>query len=380
MTVALITGITGQDGSYLAERLIAEGVEVHGLVLAGELPAGSSEGGSAAQSPAITYHVGDLGDPASIAAVVAEVQPDEIYNLGGISSVAFSWEHPTLTGQVSGLGAVAIMEAALRLQTDSGSQVRVLQTSSAEIFGSPATTPQTEETAINPVNPYGAAKAYAHLSARVFRGQGLGVSTVILYNHESSRRPETFVTRKITAAVARIARHLAEGCVACESGAAADSSAGGPGAENQAQPIGDAGIWKPSNMRRPGTVNQAGPGCDEGILRLGNLEARRDWGWAPDYVEAMILANRAPVADDYIVATGASHSIAEFAAGAFARVGITDWQRYVVVDQDLVRPVDAALQVGDAAKARTQLGWQPTVTFADLVNRMVDHDVAALAN
>ncbi|MCL1801323.1 MAG: GDP-mannose 4,6-dehydratase, partial [Promicromonosporaceae bacterium] len=236
----------------------------------------------------------------------------------------FSWEHPTLVGQVCGLGAIAIMEAALNLQSASGKPVKVIQASSAEIFGNPEQIPQTETTPIRPVNPYGTAKAYAHLSASVFRSRGLPVSTVILYNHESPRRPETFVTRKITAQVARIAR--------------------------------DGG----------------------GTLSLGNLESRRDWGWAPDYVDAMLLIAAQPEADDYVIATGKAHSVGEFAAAAFAQVGIENWRDYVIVDPNLVRPAEAALQVGDATKARVRLGWRPTVGFAELVGRMVDNDVALL--
>ena len=314
MTTAFITGIAGQDGYYLTQRLLVEGADVHGLVLDASSP-------EVDQVPAgVTLHQGDLGDCASMTSLIAAVAPDEIYNLGGISSVAYSWEHPAATGQVSGVGAVGIYEAARTLQDASGRQVRVLQASSAEIFGIPDRTPQTEHTTIAPVTPYGTAKAYAHLTAKAMRHQGLDVSTVILYNHESPRRPETFVTRKITAAAARIAR---------------DGS---------------------------------------GSIAMGNLDARRDWGWAPDYVDAMIRAIRHQQADDYVIATGRAHSVEDFVAAAFARAGIDDWQAHVTIDPRFVRPVDAAQQVGDFSHAHQQLGWQPTVSFEELVGRMVDHD------
>ena len=315
MTVALITGVTGQDGSYLAERLVADDVEVHGLVL--------DERELAAVAPGITTYLGDLGDPERIAAVINAVAPDEIYNLGGISSVAFSWEQPVLTGQVSGLGAVGVFDAAWRLQESTGCQVRVVQASSAEIFGIPDRTPQDEATSIRPVNPYGAAKAFAHLSAANYRARGLHVATCVLYNHESPRRPESFVTRKITAGAARIAN-------------------------------------------------------SGGVLAMGNLDARRDWGWAPDYVDALVRAMRHETADDFVIATGVTHSVAEFVAVAFARVGIDDWQAHIEIDPRFVRPLEAATQVGDPSKAEHMLGWRRVVEFDELVGRMVDHDVALL--
>lgn len=320
MAAAFVTGIGGQDGSILAERLVGEGVEVHGLV---RVPEELDE--VRAVLPAeVALHVGDLADPRTLTGLVREIGPDEVYNLGGISSVAFSWEHPALTGAVSGVGAVAVLEAAFAAQESSGRGVRVVQASSSEMFGEPDRVPQDESTAIRPLSPYGAAKAYAHLMAGVYRGRGLHVASCILYNHESPRRPTTFVTRKITQAAARIA---AEG---------------------------------------------------EGVLALGNLDARRDWGWAPDYVEAMVRAARHDVAGDYVIATGRTHSVAQFAAAAFARAGIEDWERHVVVDPRFVRPADATEMVGDPGRARSELGWMPTVPFEEVVGRMVDHDVALL--
>jgi GDPmannose 4,6-dehydratase len=316
VTTALITGVAGQDGTYLAERLTAAGVTVHGLVL------NAAEAATARRyAPGVVCHEGDLSDPDAIAGLVAAVAPDEIYNLGGISSVAFSWQEPVLTGRVSGLGAAGVFEAARRAQDALGRPVRVVQASSAEIFGLPEASPQDEATAIRPVTPYGAAKAYAHLMAAAYRRRGVFVATCIFYNHESPRRPETFVTRKITAAAARIARTGA------------------------------------------------------GTLTLGNLAARRDWGWAPDYVDALVRAVRHERADDFVVATGRTHSVEDFAAAAVAAAGVADWQRHVVVDPALFRPADPGEQAGDAAKARRELGWAPSVTFEELVARMVAADL-----
>lgn len=320
MTTVFVTGVSGQDGRLLARRLVDEGHEVHGLVR-------SSDGTAAVRDvlpPEVVLHLGDLEDAHALERLLGEIAPAEVYNLGGISSVAYSWAEPVLTGAVTGLGAVAVLEAAYRVQDRHGARVRVLQASSAEIFGTPDRTPQDESTLVRPTSPYGAAKAYAHHMAGVYRSRGLGVSACILYNHESPLRPTSFVTRKITAAVARIGR--------------------------------DGG----------------------GTLTLGNLDVRRDWGWAADYVDALVRAQRHPVADDFVVATGVTHSVAEFAAAAFAHVGITDWREHVVVDPQLVRPADAAEIVGDASKARRVLGWEPTVTFEEVVGRMVEHDVALL--
>jgi GDPmannose 4,6-dehydratase len=311
MTVALVTGATGQDGSYLVERLLADGLEVHGLVrsedLAGHVPDG------------LVVHELDLDtDPAVLGDLVARVGPDELYNLGGVSSVAHSWQDPLLTTRVNGVAALTLMDAARRLQERRGREVRVLQPSSAEIFGEPATSPQHEGTAIRPVSPYGASKAFAHHVAGVERSRGLFTATVILYNHESPRRPTTFVTRKITSTVAAIAAGRA------------------------------------------------------GRLVLGNLDARRDWGWAPDYVDAMVRALRHDVPGDYVVATGVAHSVRDFVAAAFEHAGVADWEPLVEVHPDFIRPADPSLLVGDATLARDRLGWSPTVGFADLVGRMVD--------
>ena len=321
MSGALITGITGQDGSYLGGRLVGEGLPVHGMVRPGDDAASWVR----RSHPEIVLHEVDLADDEGVQRLVVGLAPDEIYNLAGISSVAQSWSEPVLTGTLSGTAVASLLAAAWRVQEESGRLVRVVQASSAEIFGWPLTSPQDEATPIHPVSPYGAAKAFGHHLVDVYRGRGLHASACILYNHESPRRPPTFVTRKITREVARIAR-------------------------------GDATT-----------------------LTLGNLDVRRDWGWAPDYVDAMIRAVRHERADDFVVATGVSNSVSDFVRIAFARVGIQDWQDHVELDARFARPVDAPELVGDASKARRELAWQPTVPFEEIVHRMVDHDVAALA-
>ena len=294
---AFITGIGGQDGTYLAERLVGDGLEVHALVLAAE--------GHPAHCPSeVVLHTGDLGDVEATRRLLLEVAPREVYNLAAISSVAQSWEEPDRTAHVNGHAAVALMESARRV-----GDVRLVQASSAEIFGEPTEAPQTESTPVRPVNPYGAAKAFAHLSAGVYRQRGQLVSSAILYNHESPRRHERFVTRKITSTVAAIAR-------------------------------GDA---------------------DE--LVLGNLDARRDWGWAPDYVDAMVRAARADEPGDYVVATGRAHSVRELVAAAFAAADVSDWEPLVRQDERFFRPADPTELVGDATRAREVLGWAPTVAF-----------------
>ncbi len=309
MTRALITGIGGQDGSYLAERLLADDTEVHALVLRDDAQPPHCP-------PEVILHVGDLADIDATRRLVLDLAPDEVYNLAAISSVARSWDEPDLVSRVNGLAAVALMESARQ----AGDHVRVIQASSAEIFGEPDHSPQTEQTPVRPLNPYGAAKAYAHLSVAVHRHRGLHASSLVLYNHESPRRPDRFVTRKITARVAAIAQGRASELV------------------------------------------------------LGNLDARRDWGWAPDYVDAMVRAAAAEEPSDYVIATGEGHSVRDFVAAAFARAGVEDWEPLVEVDPAFVRPADATDLVGDAHRARSVLGWSPTATFEELVGRMVDAD------
>ena len=317
---ALITGITGQDGWYLAERLVADGYAVHGLVHDGDPHVAAVR----ERFPEVSLHVGDLQDSGSLAAAVAAADPDEIYNLAGISSVAFSWEQPVLTADITALGAARLLDEARLLQErrgpSDGRAVRFVQASSAEIFGA-ASGFQDESTPLAPTSPYGAAKAYAHQLCGLYRSVGVFAVSMVLFNHESPRRPPTFVTRKITQTVARIAQGL------------------------------------------------------ESELVLGNLDARRDWGWAPDYVDAMVRAARADRADDYVIATGEAHSVRDFALAAFERVGIPDGESRIRVDPALVRPGDPPVLVGDASRARAVLGWKPTVTFAELVGRMVEADL-----
>ena len=318
MAVVFVTGVSGQDGGYLVEQLLAAGDEVHGLVREQDRPAPDARGPHLDDAH---LHVADLTDTAALTALIKDIDPDEIYNLAGMSSVARSWAEPVATGEVSGLAAAAVLQAAWELSEQRGRSVRVVQAASAEIFGNPEVSPQTEAAPIAPVTPYGAAKAYAHHMVGVYRGRGLHAVSAILYNHESPRRPTTFVTRKITRTAALIAR-------------------------------GEA---------------------DE--LALGNLDARRDWGWAPDYVDAMVRAARFETPGDYVVATGVGHSVAEFVQAAFARAGIADWERYVRVDPAFVRPVDAVELTGDSSKARQVLGWKPTKAFPDIVAAMVDADL-----
>lgn len=313
MTRAFITGISGQDGSYLAEQLLHEGVEVHALAHPDE---------AQPQLRDIALHPGDLANVDEVRALVLDLAPDEIYNLAGLSSVARSWQEPDLTARVNALGAAGLMESARLCQETRGVPVRLVQASSAEIFGEPERSPQDESTPIRPVNPYGASKAYAHLMVDVLRSRGLHAVSAILYNHESPRRPPQFVTRKITSTVAAIAQGRAE------------------------------------------------------RLALGNLDARRDWGWAPDYVDALVRAARAEEPRDYVIATGVAHSVREFVAAAFSRCGIDDWEPYVTVDPAFVRPADPTELTGDASLAHAELGWSPTVGFDEIVGRMVEADLA----
>jgi len=314
MTRALITGVTGQDGSYLAELLLSRGYEVHGVTrAAGEVVPGG-----------VIAHELDLSTDSAIGGLIADLQPREIYNLAALSSVYQSWQNPALTARLNG-AVVAEMLAAVKKIHDQGNvDIRFVQASSAEIFGAPTVSPQDETTPVRPTSPYGAAKAYAHGLVGAYRTAGVAASSVVLYNHESPRRPEAFVTRKITAAAARISLGLQD------------------------------------------------------TLELGNMDARRDWGWAPDYVDALVRTAQHPNADDFVVATGVSHSVRDFVATAFERVGVDDWPDRVSVADSLLRTGDAALQRGDASKAQQILGWTPTVEFDEIVAAMVDHDLALL--
>jgi GDPmannose 4,6-dehydratase len=315
---ALITGVSGQDGGYLCERLVADGAEVHGVDRAG------IDTDDHPWLDGVTLHKGDITDTAATARLIDQIEPDEVYNLAAVSSVALSWSQPVLTTRVNSLAVAGLLEAVYQLGERTGRPVRFVQASSAEIFGVACQVPQNEQTPITPANPYGAAKAFAHHLVGMYRLRGLHASTVICYGHESVRRPPTFVTRKITSTVAAIAAGRADELV------------------------------------------------------LGSLDARRDWGWAPEYVEAMVLAARHHDPGDYVLATGRAHAVAEFVEAAFTRVGISDWQRYVRSDPAFVRPADPGLQVGDATRARDVLGWTPRVVFPEVAHLMVDADLAAL--
>lgn len=306
--------MTGQDGSYLAEALVARGDEVHGTVQRLDEHA---VGG-------VAVHQVDLAEP-GVGELISQLRPDVVVNLAAISSVFGSWQQPELTARVNAL-TVAEMLAALRELSAAGHETRFVQASSAEIFGVPAEVPQTESTAIRPTSPYGASKAYAHSLVGLYRAAGVWAASAILYNHESPRRPETFVTRKITAAAARISLGLQD------------------------------------------------------RLELGNLAARRDWGWAPDYADALLRISEADNPDDFVIATGVAHSVEDFVGAAFARVGISDWRERVVVSDELLRAGDPPQQLGDASHARSVLGWRPTVGFSGIVNAMVDNDLEIAAN
>jgi GDPmannose 4,6-dehydratase len=309
MKTALVTGVRGQDGFYLAEQLVELGFDVHGTTRA-------TERGPA---PAhVTEHALDLEHSDDIARVIREATPDVIFNCAGLSSVAQSWSDPVQTMKVNAVAAVAMMNAALSLKTPP----RFVQSSSAEIFAGSGAGPCRETTPVVPTTPYGASKALAHHMTSVYRSRGLHASSCILFNHESPRRPNHFVTRKITEAAARIA-----------SG-------------------------------------------DTAPLVLGDATARRDWGWAQDYTRGMIAAAMHDEPGDYVFATGVAHSVEEFTKAAFAAVGIAQWRDYVEFDASLLRPNDAPVLVGDASRAHEVLGWAPSKTFTEVVRAMVDHDVA----
>jgi GDPmannose 4,6-dehydratase len=314
---ALVTGITGQDGSYLAELLLDKGYEVHGLV---RRSSSFNTWRIDHVRDRLVLHYGDLVDQNSLVRTLELVGPDEIYNLASQSHVKVSFEMPEYTANVTGLGVLRVLDAVREL----GLPTRVYQAGSSEMYGLVQETPQTEETPFHPRSPYAAAKVFGHWLAVNYReGYGLHVSNGILFNHESPRRGENFVTRKITMGIAAIKLGRAQ------------------------------------------------------ELRLGNLDAKRDWGYARDYVEAMWLMLQQPKPDDYVVATGQTHSVREFLEEAFSHVGL-DWQKHVVVDPKYFRPAEVDLLLGDPKKAREVLGWRPRVTFSELVRLMVDADLEAL--
>jgi len=311
---AFITGITGQDGSYLAELLLEKGYDVHGLV----------RRSSSFNTWRIDHirerlhlHYGDLVDQNSLVRTLEAVGPDEVYNLAAQSHVKVSFEMPEYTGNVTALGVMRLLDAVREL----GLPARFYQAGSSEMFGLVRETPQTENTPFHPRSPYGAAKVFGHwISVNYREGYGMHVSNGILFNHESPRRGENFVTRKITMGLAAI---------------------------------------------KQGRASE---------LRLGNLDAKRDWGFAGDYVEAMWRMLQQPEPDDYVVASGETHSVREFCEEAFSSVGL-EWQQHVIVDPRYFRPAEVDLLLGDASKARKKLGWRPTVDFKGLVRLMVDADL-----
>lgn len=324
---ALITGITGQVGPYLAEHLLGEGYEVFGLVRGhghSRLP------GLRRELPGLQFVSGDMLDQSSLVEVVDQVVPDEVYNLASASFVPLSWQQPEATTGVTGLGVLRMLEAIRivggvhRQRTGLGGDVRFYQASSSEMFGNAVETPQDEHTPFHPRSPYGVAKCYGHLITQTYReSYGLHAVSGILFNHESPRRGVEFVTRKISLAAARIA---------------------------------------------------AGKAVD---LRLGNLEASRDWGFAGDYARAMHLMLVRDEPKDFVIGTGETHTVREFAEVAFRAAGL-DWRDHVVVDPAFIRPAEADLLRADPKLAREELGWEPTVSFADLVGMMVETDMRRL--
>jgi GDPmannose 4,6-dehydratase len=319
MPKAIITGITGQDGSYLAEWLLSLGYDVHGIVRRSSTERFDRIAHLTGQ---LTLHQADLLDQLSIIEVFREVQPDEVYNLAAMSFVPTSWKQPVLTGEFTAIGVTRVLEA-IRLLDPKG--IRFYQASSSEMFGKVQETPQRETTAFYPRSPYGVAKAYGHYITVNYReSYGIFAVSGILFNHESPRRGLEFVSRKVTDGAARIKLGIAK------------------------------------------------------ELRLGNLEARRDWGFAGDYVQAMWRMLQKDKAIDYVVATGKTHTVGELVEVAFGHAGL-DWREFIVQDPALVRPAEVDLLIGDASLARKELGWEPTVQFEQLIRMMLEADLVRLS-
>ncbi len=320
MPRAFITGITGQDGQHLAEFLHGQGYDVYGMVK------GQSNPRIAAvleEMPFIEMVPGDLADLPSLVKAIEVSQPDEVYNLGAISFVALSFNQAELTANITGLGVLRMLEAVRMVGGAQNNPIRFYQASSSEMFGKVRETPQTEATPFHPRSPYGCAKVFGHDIVVNYReSYGMFACSGILFNHEGPRRGIEFVTRKVTNAVARIKLGLQQEIV------------------------------------------------------LGNLDSKRDWGYAGDYVAAMWKMLQADEPDDYVIATGETHSIEELVARAFAEVGIDDWRSHVRQDPKFFRPAEVDLLIGDPAKAKAKLGWEPTVSFEQLVSMMVRHDLA----
>jgi GDPmannose 4,6-dehydratase len=318
---ALITGITGQDGRYLAQLLVGKDYDVFGLVRGQANPKIQMV---QEETPELELIEGDLQDLSSLIAAVEQVQPDEVYNLGAISFVALSFRQPELTADITGLGVLRMLEAIRVVGGTDGNRIRFYQASSSEMFGKVRETPQTERTPFHPRSPYGVAKVFGHYTTLNYReSYGLHASSGILHNHESPRRGLEFVTRKVTNGVARIKLGLQE------------------------------------------------------KITLGNLDAARDWGFAGDYVEAMWLMLQQVEPDDYVVATGETHTIRELLELSFRAAGYEDWEPYVDKDPRFERPAEVDVLTGDATKARDVLGWKPKVGFPELVEMMVESDLEA---
>lgn len=320
---AFITGITGQDGRHLAELLNEQGYEVHGMVKGQHNPRAEI---IADELPFVNVVPGDLADLPSLVKAIEASQPDEVYNLGSISFVAMSFNQAELTANITGLGVLRMLEAVRMVGGTQNNPIRLYQASSSEMFGQVRATPQTETTPFHPRSPYGVAKVFGHNIVVNYReSYDLYACSGILFNHEGPRRGLEFVTRKVTNAVARIKLGLQDD------------------------------------------------------LTLGTLETKRDWGYAGDYVKAMWLMLQQDEPDDYVVATGETHSVEEFVATAFEVAGIDDWRRYVKRDDRFLRPAEVDVLIGDASKAREKLGWKPEVGFRELIEMMVAHDLAVEA-
>lgn len=318
MKTALITGVTGQDGSYLSELLLEHGYEVHGVVRRAST---ESFERISHLSGKIQLHQADLLDQLSIIDVIKETEPDEVYNLAAMSFVPTSWKQPVLTGEFTAIGVTRMLEAIQHLGKD---RIKFYQASSSEMFGKVVEVPQKESTPFYPRSPYGVAKVYGHwITVNYRESYDMFCCSGILFNHESERRGKEFVTRKVTDGVARIKLGLSN------------------------------------------------------VLKLGNLDAKRDWGFAGDYVEAMWLMLQQSQPDDYVIATGETHTVRKLVELAFGAVGL-DWTKYVEIDPSLVRPAEVDLLIGDPSKARAKLGWKPKITFEKLVERMVQADLARL--
>jgi len=316
---ALITGITGQDGRHLSQFLASKGYQVFGLVRGQNNPKSQL---ILDENPALELVEGDLRDLASLIAIVEQVQPDEVYNLGAISFVQLSFKQAELTAEITGLGVLRMLEAVRMVGGADNNPIRFYQASSSEMFGKVRETPQTETTPFHPRSPYGVAKVFGHdITVNYREAYGMHASSGILFNHEGPKRGLEFVTRKVTNAVARIKLGLQEN------------------------------------------------------VSLGNLDSSRDWGYAGDYVEAMWMMLQQDEPDDYVIATGETHTIRDFLDVAFRLAGIDDWSGYVRQDPRFYRPAEVDLLIGDASKARAKLGWKPRVTFEELVQMMYEADL-----